>query len=83
MKNGNGQPMIRLADKTTHDGTVIEAATDLMHMGIPVALDGHGVECPRCGGVYPIIATGQRTHNGKRVSQGGDRTGCGAILIAS
>ncbi|MBB5408071.1 putative Zn-binding protein involved in type VI secretion [Paraburkholderia sp. UCT70] len=83
MKNGNGQPMIRLADKTTHDGTVIEAATDLMHMGIPVALDGHGVECPRCGGVYPIIATGQRTHNGKRVSHAGDRTGCGAILIAS
>ncbi|MBC8739942.1 PAAR domain-containing protein [Paraburkholderia sp. UCT31] len=83
MKNGNGQPMIRLADKTTHDGTVIEAATDLMHMGIPVALDGDGVECPRCGGVYPIIATGQRTHNGKRVSHAGDRTGCGAILIAS
>ncbi|EEA03543.1 hypothetical protein BH160DRAFT_1224 [Burkholderia sp. H160] len=39
MKNDNGQPMIRLADKTTHDG--------------------------------------------KRVSHAGDRTGCGAILVAS
>ncbi|MBC8749578.1 MULTISPECIES: PAAR domain-containing protein [Paraburkholderia] len=82
MKNGNGQPMTRLADKTTHDGTVIEAAPDLTHMGVPVALDGHGVDCPRCGGVYPIIATGQRTHHGRRVSYAGDSTGCGAILIA-
>jgi len=51
MKNENSQPMIRLGDKTTHGGTVIAAAPDLMHMGVPVALDGHLVECPKCGGV--------------------------------
>jgi ribosomal protein S27AE len=21
-----------------------------------VALDGHGVRCPKCGGVFPVIA---------------------------
>ncbi|SMG58276.1 PAAR domain-containing protein [Paraburkholderia susongensis] len=83
MKNGNDQPMIRLGGRTTHGGTVVEAARDLMHGGIPVALDGHGVECPKCGGVYPVIATGQWIHNGKRVGYAGDSTGCGAILLAS
>jgi uncharacterized Zn-binding protein involved in type VI secretion len=73
--------MIRLGGRTTHGGTVIEAAPDLKHMGIPVALDGHGVQCPKCGGVFQIIATGKRTHTGKRVSYAGDGTACGAILI--
>ncbi|MFP3568471.1 PAAR domain-containing protein [Paraburkholderia sp. SIMBA_030] len=83
MKNENGQPMIRLGDRTDHNGTVVEAAPDLTHMGVPVALDGHKVMCPLCKGTFPIIAKGKRTHKGKVVSYAGDKTGCGATLIAS
>jgi len=81
--NENGQPMIRLREKTTHGDTVIEAAPDLKRMDIQVALDGHGVECPKCGGVFPVIAEVRRTHKGKRVSHARDGTGCGAMLIPS
>jgi len=81
MKDEQGRDMARLGDTTDHGGKVIEAAPDLMHMGIPVALHGHSVECPKCGGTFPIIATGKRTHRGIRVAYLGDRTGCGATLM--
>jgi uncharacterized Zn-binding protein involved in type VI secretion len=71
----------RLGDTTDHGGKVIEAADHLSHMGIRVALDGHLVECPKCGGTHPIIATGKRTHRGTRVAFIGDKTACGATLI--
>ena len=81
MKDEQGRPMARLGDRTTHGGTVIQAASNLKHEGIAVALDGHLVSCPKCGGVYPIVASGKRTHHGVRVAYLGDETGCGAILI--
>lgn len=83
MKDEQGRDMARLGDTTDHGGKIIEAAPDLMHMGIPVALDGHLVECPKCGGTFPIIATGKRTHRGIRVGYLGDRTECGATLMHS
>ncbi|MFM0229732.1 PAAR domain-containing protein [Paraburkholderia sediminicola] len=83
MKDELGRPMARLGDTTDHGGKVIDAASDLKHMGIRVALDGHGVECPKCGGVFPIVATAKRKHRGIRVAYIGDRTGCGATLIAA
>jgi uncharacterized Zn-binding protein involved in type VI secretion len=81
MKDERGRDMVRLGDITDHGGKVIQAAPDLTHMGIPVALNGHLVECPKCCGVFPILATGRRTHGGVPVGYLGDLTGCGATLI--
>ncbi|WP_322101618.1 PAAR domain-containing protein [Paraburkholderia sp. J41] len=82
MKNAATQREVaRLGDTTDHGGTVIGAATNLTHRGIRVALDGHMVECPKCGGVHPIVATGARTHGGVRVAFIGDKTACGATLV--
>ena len=64
MKNADGKSMVRLGDRTDHGGVVIEAADDLTHMGIMVALHGHKVACPKCKGPFPIIATGARAHKG-------------------
>jgi hypothetical protein len=57
MKDEIGRDMARLGDTTDHGGKVVEAAPDLTHMGVRVALDGHQVECPKCGGTWPIVAT--------------------------
>ena len=81
MKDEHGRDTARLGDTTDHGGKIIEAAPDLKHMGISVALGGHLVECPKCGGTWPIIATGKRTHRGIRVGYLGDRAGCGATLM--
>jgi uncharacterized Zn-binding protein involved in type VI secretion len=75
-----GREVARLGDTTDHGGEVIEAAPNLKHRGIPVALDRHMVRCPKCGGDFPIEATGKRMHNGVRVAFIGDRTACGATL---
>ncbi|MEC5404164.1 PAAR domain-containing protein [Paraburkholderia sp. MPAMCS5] len=81
MKDTRDREMARLGDTTDHGGTVMQAADNLTDMGIRVALDGHLTECPTCGGTYPIIATGKRTHRGTRVAFMGDRTACGAMLV--
>ena len=83
MKNENGQDRVRLGDRTDHGGKVVEAAPDLTHMGIAVALHGHKVMCPQCKGPFPIIATGARTHKGTPVAYDGDKTACGAKRISS
>ncbi|ACC69923.1 PAAR domain-containing protein [Paraburkholderia phymatum] len=82
--NQSVDPIIaRFGDATDHGGEIVEAAQDLLEGGIGVALDGHLVACPRCGGKYPIIATGRRRHNGKRIAYIGDITTCGATLVRS
>lgn len=81
MKNEQGRDMAQLGDTTDHGGKIIEAAPDLKHLGVAVALDGHRVACPKCGGTFPVIATGKRTHHGVRVAYLGDKTGCGATLM--
>ncbi|MFM0340887.1 PAAR domain-containing protein [Paraburkholderia fungorum] len=83
MKDEQGRAMVRLGDWTDHGGMVIEAARDLSHMGIAVALNGHLAACPKCGGKFPILATGRMTHRGVAAAYDGDKTGCGAVLIAS
>jgi uncharacterized Zn-binding protein involved in type VI secretion len=81
MRDKQDREVARLGDETDHGGRIIEAADDLTHMGRRVALDGHLVECPKCGGAFPIRATGERTHRGVRVAFTGDGTACGATLI--
>ncbi|MEA3117962.1 MAG: hypothetical protein QOI13_1232 [Paraburkholderia sp.] len=83
MIDEQGREAARLGDTTDHGGKVVEGASTLTILGIPVALDGHMVECPQCGGKYPIIATGRRTHHGMRVGYLGDKTRCGATLTRS
>ncbi|WP_260433540.1 PAAR domain-containing protein [Burkholderia sp. Bp8998] len=81
MKNAQHREMVRLGDVTDHGGTVTEAAGDLKHLGVGVALDSHGVTCPKCDGIFPLPASGPRTHRGRLVGYRGDKTGCGAIVI--
>lgn len=81
MRDRQGREVARLGDRTDHGGRIIQAADDLIHMVRRVALHGHLVECPKCGGAFPINATGERTHRGVRVAFPGDRTACGATLI--
>ncbi len=84
MKDENGRGVIRLNDKTTHGGHVITASDDLKAQGIPVALEGHLTECPKCGGQFRIIPqSSTRNHHGTPVAFHDDLTECGARLISS
>ena len=61
-------PFIRLGDKHTHGGAVVEASMQSDTGGLPIARLGDKTVCP-FHGVVPIIS--------------GDMTSCGATLIAS
>lgn len=75
-------PLIRLGDKTTHGGSVIEASTMSDIDGIGIARMGDRTVCP-IHGAAPII-TGDQTFiiDGKPAARHGDKTACGATLIA-
>jgi uncharacterized Zn-binding protein involved in type VI secretion len=78
------KPVIRLGDKTSHGGTVIEAFPTLNVFGKPAAGLGHKVVCPKCKGVFPIAAGAQNYEfMGKNVAVEGMKTACGAALIPS
>lgn len=52
--------------------------------GKPVALVGHKVVCPKCKGVFPITSGAEDMIDlGASVARHGDKTACGATLIAS
>ncbi len=78
--NITGRDMALEGDTTDHGGVIIEGAPDRTHMGRRVALDGHRVQCPQCGGEFTIIATSSNTHGGRRIAYLGDKTTCGATL---
>ncbi|AQR68823.1 MULTISPECIES: PAAR domain-containing protein [Janthinobacterium] len=78
-------PVIRLGDKTSHGGTVLEASAVSDSGGIGMARVGDKVACPLPGhGVCPIVS-GDSSFivDGKPVARHGDKTSCGALLIAS
>jgi uncharacterized Zn-binding protein involved in type VI secretion len=83
MQDASKRSVARLGDKTDHGGAILQAAPDLKHMGVSTALDGHLTDCPKCGGTYPIIATGTRTHRGIKVAMLDDRTACGATIVGA
>ncbi|MGU7774189.1 PAAR domain-containing protein [Burkholderia sp. MR1-5-21] len=84
MKDERGRGVIRLHDMTTHGGHVITASDDLKAQGIPVALEGHLTECPKCGGQFKILPENStRQHHGTPVAFHNDPTECGARLISS
>lgn len=78
------KPIIRVGDRTSHGGTVVEAHQLLVVLGKPVAGVGHQVDCPKCSGT-PVIEDGplSATFMGVLVAVDGMKTTCGATLIAS
>ncbi|PHV24928.1 hypothetical protein CSQ93_26620 [Janthinobacterium sp. BJB426] len=78
-------PVIRLGDKTSHGGTVLEASAVSDSGGIGMARVGDKVACPLPGhGVCPIVSGDPGfIVDGKPVARHGDKTSCGALLIAS
>lgn len=80
------RPFIVLGDKTSHGGTVIEGAPTTETGGVRIARVGDRVTCPKRGhGGTTVIATGDPTCliDGQPAARDGDRTACGATLIAS
>ena len=78
--------LIRLGDSTSHGGTVTEASMAMRSEdGRGFARVGDKVSCPIKGHGSNAIATGDPTFilNGRPVAREGDKTECGATLIAS
>jgi uncharacterized Zn-binding protein involved in type VI secretion len=76
-------PLIRLGDKLSHGGSVVEASPHSDSGGIGIARVGDKASCSKHGTV--TIATGDATMlvDGKPAARHGDKTSCGATLIAS
>ncbi|WP_078120455.1 PAAR domain-containing protein [Thiosocius teredinicola] len=80
------RPFILLGDKTDHGGTVITASESSDCNGRGIARVGDKVTCPKKGhGRVVVIATGDPTAiiDGQPAARHGDKTSCGATLIAS
>lgn len=75
-------PLIRLGDKTSHGGTVVEASRHSDSGGAGIARMGDKVSCPIHGDTS--IASGDNTLivDGKPAARHGDKTACGAVLVA-
>ena len=75
-------PLIRLGDKTSHGGAVIEASPHSDIEGIGIARMGDKASCP-VHGTGPIVS-GDSTLiiDGKPAARHGDKTACGAVLLA-
>lgn len=76
---------IREGDSTNHGGKVLNCSPNHKVDGKPIARLGDMVSCPKCGGVYPIVQILPRgmSMDGKPPAFEGDKTACGASLIAS
>jgi uncharacterized Zn-binding protein involved in type VI secretion len=80
------KPFILIGDKTSHGGVVIEGAPSSDAGGIRIARIGDKVTCPKRGHGDPtVIVSGDPTCiiEGKPAARHGDKTACGATLIAS
>ena len=76
---------IREGDTTSHGGKVLACSPNDQIDGLSIARLGDMVSGPKCGGVYPIVQILPRgiTMDGKPPAFEGDKTACGATLIAS
>lgn len=80
------RPFILLGDKTDHGGMVISASETSDCNGKGVARVGDKVTCPKQGhGRVTTIVTGDPSMliDGRPAARHGDKTACGATLIAS
>lgn len=76
-------PLIRLGDKTSHGGVVVEASPYSDSDGIGIARMGDRTVCPRHGQVPIVSGDTTLIVDGKPAARDGDKTACGASLIAS
>lgn len=76
--------IIRMGDRTSHGGIVVEGHQFLIIHGKPAAGVGHRVHCPKCSG-SPVIVEGAMNASmmGISIAVEGMKTSCGATLIAS
>lgn len=76
-------PFVVLGDRTTHGGSVISADYTFDVHGKYVARVGDMTVCPRCKGTFPIVSgSPDMTSMGQSPARHGDKTACGATLIA-
>lgn len=77
--------VIRLGDKTSHDGKVVSAAPTAKINGKSVARLGDKVSCPKKGHGTETIVEGDPNWlvDGIPVALEGHKTSCGATLISS
>lgn len=75
-------PHIVIGDKTSHQGTVVGSSSYTSTHGKQIARIGDKVTCPQCGDT--TIASGDTNMivDGQPVARHGDKTACGATLIA-
>jgi uncharacterized Zn-binding protein involved in type VI secretion len=78
------RPFIVVGDKTSHGGTVIAGAPTADTHGKQMARVGDRATCP-IHGPTTVIASGDATVviDGQPAARDGDKTACGATLIAS
>jgi uncharacterized Zn-binding protein involved in type VI secretion len=75
-------PLIRLGDKTSHGGTVIEASPHSDTGGAGIARVGDKTSCPIHGSNPIASGDASLIVDGKPAARHGDKTACGAVLIA-
>jgi uncharacterized Zn-binding protein involved in type VI secretion len=81
-----GKRVIRMGDPTDHGGKVLASgAPQFVVGGIPIALVGDPVSCPRDGHHNCVIVEGEPLHTvgGKAVAYEGHKVSCGASLIST
>lgn len=79
------KPLIVLGDRTSHGGTVITADTTSSIYGKYMARVGDLTVCRNCKGIFPIKSGPSDLVDGagNSYARHGDKTACGASLVAS
>jgi len=77
------QGVIRIGDKTTHGGTVLEGSSGVLFMGKAVSCLMDKVSCPAHGPTYIVEGDEGSKINGRPIALHGHRCGCGCTLITS
>lgn len=75
--------VIRLGDTSDHGGAVVGASSDYKSEGAFVARVTDPFDCPLHGRNQIAEGSPKHLNNGLRVARHGDKTQCGASLIAS
>jgi uncharacterized Zn-binding protein involved in type VI secretion len=75
-------PLIRLGDKLSHGGSVIEASPHSDIDGVGIARLGDKASCSIHGSVTIVSGDATLIIDGKPAARDGDKTSCGAVLIA-
>jgi uncharacterized Zn-binding protein involved in type VI secretion len=76
------KPLIRLGDKISHGGSVVEASQHSDIEGVGIARMGDKVSCSMHGTATIVSGDTTLIVDGKPAARDGDKTSCGAVLIA-